>query len=606
VRGSKGSRIGRTARSKGGRGRTQEIEEGIVVTPEPEAGTTGAGTASADAEGPVAPRDRRALGRLGPSSRFRGRIRALMRWELVLPVIGAFLAAARCLVAAGQTGFPEDDGWIHQDFARTLATTGHFAFQPGGSGAGSTSPLWVLFQVPIHLATHGHAPAWLAVTWAALVGTCALAGLGVLSGIAAATVARRNWASPRVVQSVAGLAGLAVVGEWHLIWAAVSGMETDLFAFLALLLIVLASRGARPIWLGLVAGATIAARPEGALVVLLVALAAAWQAIQRGPAIPDQAHGGPPQAWAPGAAGRLVNWLRCWALPFSAAALVCVLPYLALNVMASGRLLPSTFYAKQAGMPPVSEVLENLRGFVVQLGVVLVVVNPVLLALVGLYATYWLHRLVFAGRHAGGSLPGRPQRSRPSRSHVELAPLSPSARHLPPMAPTSTARAADYPLATLLWLWPLVLAASYAARLPGAWQYGRYLMPTLPPLLALGVAGLASLLGRGRRFLALAGGVVGLAVLLSAGMARRWAVTQARGTLATSSWGRNAGNGQVQSCAGGRLSCQRRRKARRPATRQRTAAPTRAAPATAAAVAARPVARASSGAMAGSMSCVSG
>jgi hypothetical protein len=508
-------------------GRAQKIQEGNVLTPDTEAGTTRAGAASADTNNSVGSSVRGARGTLELLIPSRRRLSIMIRWEMV-PVIGAFLATTACLLAAGTVGFPEDDGWIHQDFARTLATTGRFAFQPGGSGAGSTSPLWVLLLVPIHLATHGHTPAWLAVGWTALLSSCALAGLGVLSGIAAATVARRNGVSPRVACSVAGLTGLAVVGEWHLVWAAVSGMETDLFALLSMLLIMLASRGVRPIWLGLLAGATIATRPEGALVVLLVALASVWQTIRRGPEISDRTRGGPPRVWTVATAARLVAWLRCWMLPFSAGALVCVLPYLALNLVANGHPLPSTFYAKQAELPPVGQALENLRGYVVQIGVVLVAANPVLLGLAILCISGWLYRLVFSGRRASAGMRGGKEHRRPSQGHVAQAGLSPSTWHASPVAATSASQAADFPLVTLLWLWPLVLAVSFGTRLPGAWQYGRYLMPILPPLLSLGVAGLASQVSNARRFLILAGGVVGLAAVLSVFIARQVYATDIR------------------------------------------------------------------------------
>ena len=39
-------------------------------------------------------------------------------------------------------GFPLDDSWIHQTYARNLADHGEWAFRPGTTSAGSTSPLW--------------------------------------------------------------------------------------------------------------------------------------------------------------------------------------------------------------------------------------------------------------------------------------------------------------------------------------------------------------------------------------------------------------------------------------------------------------------------------
>src|SRR6185503_92261 len=44
--------------------------------------------------------------------------------------------------AGGFLGFPLDDAWIHQTYARNLGLSGQFAFIPGQPSAGSTSPLW--------------------------------------------------------------------------------------------------------------------------------------------------------------------------------------------------------------------------------------------------------------------------------------------------------------------------------------------------------------------------------------------------------------------------------------------------------------------------------
>ena len=41
-------------------------------------------------------------------------------------------------------GFPLDDGWIHQTYARSLAENGRFEYIPGVVSTGSTAPLWTL------------------------------------------------------------------------------------------------------------------------------------------------------------------------------------------------------------------------------------------------------------------------------------------------------------------------------------------------------------------------------------------------------------------------------------------------------------------------------
>jgi hypothetical protein len=53
--------------------------------------------------------------------------------------------------ARGALGFPLDDAWIHQVYARNLATRGELAFFAGQPSAGSTSPLWTILLSPGYL-----------------------------------------------------------------------------------------------------------------------------------------------------------------------------------------------------------------------------------------------------------------------------------------------------------------------------------------------------------------------------------------------------------------------------------------------------------------------
>ncbi|MDP2778149.1 MAG: hypothetical protein Q8O48_10950, partial [Anaerolineales bacterium] len=57
----------------------------------------------------------------------------------VLLIAAVYLLASRLTYAIG---FPLDDSWIHQTYARSLAWNGEWAFRPGLLSAGSTSPLW--------------------------------------------------------------------------------------------------------------------------------------------------------------------------------------------------------------------------------------------------------------------------------------------------------------------------------------------------------------------------------------------------------------------------------------------------------------------------------
>jgi hypothetical protein len=226
-------------------------------------------------------------------------------------LIAAISAASYLVVSrlGGFLGFALDDAWIHQTYARNLALVGQFAFVPGQASAGSTSPLWTLLLAVGYFV---HAPY---LAWAYVLGT-ALLGL-------------TGWLTYRLVLAalperagVAWLAGALVSAEWHLVWAAVSGMETLLFAVLVLAAFVTPARRAG--WLGVWVGVSILARPDGlTLLPFIVArlMLAAWHS-----------------------RSRLVSDL----LRFTAGFLAVFLPYLAFNAALAGSIWPNTFYAKQA------------------------------------------------------------------------------------------------------------------------------------------------------------------------------------------------------------------------------------------------------------------
>lgn len=60
---------------------------------------------------------------------------------LSLGTIGLYLFNASNLF---RIGFPLDDAWIHQTFARNLFEHREWSFNPGQPTSGSTSPLWTL------------------------------------------------------------------------------------------------------------------------------------------------------------------------------------------------------------------------------------------------------------------------------------------------------------------------------------------------------------------------------------------------------------------------------------------------------------------------------
>jgi hypothetical protein len=300
----------------------------------------------------------------------------------------------------GYVGFPLDDAWIHQTYARNLGLSGQFAFIPGIPSAGSTSPLWSVLLALGYLLRIDYR------VWTYGLGT-------VLLGLNA-------WLTYRLVltlwperQTAALLAGLSVALEWHMAWATVSGMETLLFSALALWVFVMTPRQA--LWLGVCVGLSILARPDG-LTLLPFVLARIGFSLER----------------------RWRNEFMCvfgFGLVF--------LPYLAFNQWLGGTWWPNTFAAKQAEYAILLEtpLLERLW----QVGQQPLVGAQTLL-LPGVLAVMW--------------------RSVRQKQWTHLL--------------------------TLAWAGAFVLA--YVLRLPVTYQHGRYLVPVIPVLVAVGLGGTAGLM----------------------------------------------------------------------------------------------------------------
>jgi len=148
-------------------------------------------------------------------------------------------------------GFPLDDAWIHQTYARNLGQLGEWAFIPGQPSAGSTSPLWS------GLLAIGYALKFGPYTWTLLLGWTTLFGIAAM-GI---------WIYPRISFKNKHLlwpVALILIFEWHLVWAAASGMETSLFAGMCLLILAcLIAKRRSWLLIGALIGASIWVRPDG-------------------------------------------------------------------------------------------------------------------------------------------------------------------------------------------------------------------------------------------------------------------------------------------------------------------------------------------------------
>jgi hypothetical protein len=215
-------------------------------------------------------------------------------------------------------GFPLDDAWIHQTYARNLAQLGEWAFVPGEVSGGSTAPLWSAL-----LAT-GYALRIDPFVWAFILGSVCLFGVAWVGEYWLRRLGSSAWPSTAWVSRLPW-GGWFLAGEWHLVWAAVSGMETLLFGAMVLLAMVWVQKaqGRRWFWLGLLVGLSIWVRPDG--ITLLGPAGVTLLLVE-----PDLR-----------SRIKAVGWLAVgFALLF--------LPYLGFNVLIQGSIWPNTFYAKQA------------------------------------------------------------------------------------------------------------------------------------------------------------------------------------------------------------------------------------------------------------------
>ncbi len=233
-----------------------------------------------------------------------------MRKLLIYGLLAGLMVSIYVGVAAsrGHSGYPLDDAWIHQTYARNWAETGQLAYVVGLPSAGSTAPLWTLL---LSIAYRLQIDPYL---WSMALGIESLAiSAWLLSHLANRLLPNRS--------AVSWLVGLACVCEWHLIWAAASGMETLLFIAFALALIDRVWARSSGWIIGVLGGLLILTRPEG---LLLFALALGVLLIRSG-------------------RGALIEISKA-ALAF----LIVLAPGAYFNLQAGGSILPNTFYAKQS------------------------------------------------------------------------------------------------------------------------------------------------------------------------------------------------------------------------------------------------------------------
>jgi len=240
--------------------------------------------------------------------------RSLRDWRFVAIALAGGLSILAYILAAcqiDQCGYPLDDAWIHQTYARNLSQLGEWAFVPGRPSAGSTSPLWTM------LLAIGYKLGINPLIWTFFLGWLGLVLMGKIfyQGILVFLPDK-----PRL----AFWGGLLIVFEWHLVWAAASGMETILAALIDLVVAVFLLKPSKSwAWIGLLIGVGIWVRPDGVTL------------------------------WAPALlvmALDLTSWKEGWKAALKIGSPVGMLSalYLLFNHWSGRMWLPITFFAKQA------------------------------------------------------------------------------------------------------------------------------------------------------------------------------------------------------------------------------------------------------------------
>ena len=277
----------------------------------------------------------------------------MTRNKLLLLGLLSAVSITGYLIASNQfygVGFPLDDSWIHQTYARNLANAGEWAFFPGQSSGGSTSPLWAALLTPGHL--FGLGP----YVWTFTLGWITLWGFSILS-----TYVFELLVPIRKGRSI--WIGILMIFEWHLVWAAISGMETMLFSlfilatFALLMNMQIAPEKKTRKWfsLGILIGSSVWVRPEGILMVGVAGVS----------------------VFLIGHSKDHFDKLRN-IIALGVGSVLSFGPYLLFNQAVAGDWWPNTFYAKQAeyatfrAAPFLQRYLEQLSLPMVGIGALLI------------------------------------------------------------------------------------------------------------------------------------------------------------------------------------------------------------------------------------------
>jgi hypothetical protein len=233
--------------------------------------------------------------------------------KLILVVFALIVSVSFILIGYQQysPGFPLDDSWIHQTYARNLALSGRWEYVLNETSAGSTSPLWTFLLSIGYLLKIKEPYFW----------TCFLSiSLFVFIVITAWEIVRK--VKPNLMNFTL-IAGAFIALDWHLLWSTASGMETILFCLLTLLIFQLLI-DQNPKWFltGLLVGTIVWVRPDGITLLGPVLLILLMQSINK--------------------QNKKLDWIALF-LPI----MILLGLYAWFNFKISGKIFPNTFYAKQ-------------------------------------------------------------------------------------------------------------------------------------------------------------------------------------------------------------------------------------------------------------------
>ncbi len=174
--------------------------------------------------------------------------------EFILFSLFALLALGGYFFWSSQVyriGYPLDDAWIHQTYARNFAQTGQWVYSPGQTSGGSTGPIWGFLLAVLHLVRLPEIAGTAVLGWFLLIWTTVFTLNLVLEF------------KPDLKIHRIFIGGI-VIFEWHLVWSAGSGMETLLFSLIAISVIYLTGKPDRSVFLiGFLAGLSVWVRPGG-------------------------------------------------------------------------------------------------------------------------------------------------------------------------------------------------------------------------------------------------------------------------------------------------------------------------------------------------------